>query len=49
MGTDIATRAEISCLRHDFRALGQLAVDTLGRPGPSTHILEPQLVIGATT
>lgn len=49
MGTDVATLAEISCLRHDFRGLGRLAVDALGRAEPSHHILEPQLVIGKTT
>jgi DNA-binding LacI/PurR family transcriptional regulator len=49
MGTDVATKAEISCLRYDFRALGRLAVDALARPKPSQHILEPQLVIGKTT
>lgn len=49
MGTDVATEAEISCLRYDFRELGRLAVEAVGKPGLSQYVLEPQLVSGKTT
>lgn len=49
MGTDYATKAGISCLRYDFRALGRLAVDALRSPVPVRHVLEPQLFAGTTT
>ncbi|MSU47960.1 MAG: transcriptional regulator [Opitutus sp.] len=48
MGTDVATRSGISCLRYDFRAMGRLAVDALGSQ-PVRHVLEPRLVPGSTT
>ncbi len=49
MGTDLATKAGISCLRYDFRAMGRLAVDALGSPEPVRQVLEPQFVGGVTT
>jgi hypothetical protein len=49
MGTDFATRAGISCLRYDFRAMGRLAVDALASAQPTQHVLEPQLFSGTTT
>lgn len=49
MGTDFATKAGLTCLRYDFRAMGRLAVEALGSPQPVQHVLEPQLVSGTTT
>lgn len=49
MGTDLATKAGISCLRYDFRAMGRLAVDALGSAEPVRHVLEPQFFGGVTT
>jgi DNA-binding transcriptional regulator YhcF (GntR family) len=49
MGTDFATKAGISCLRYDFRAMGRLAVDAVVDTRPVHHVLEPQLVVGTTT
>src|SRR5688572_5541924 len=34
MGTDLATKAGLSCLRYDFRELGRIAVGALGRATP---------------
>lgn len=49
MGTDFATKAGISCLRYDFRAMGRLAVEALGSAQSVQHVLEPNLISGATT
>jgi DNA-binding transcriptional regulator YhcF (GntR family) len=49
MGTDFATRAGITHLRHDFRAMGRLAVEALTSDTPVRHVLEPQLIHGTTT
>lgn len=49
MGTDFATKAGLSCLRYDFRALGRLAVEALGGGRRVRHALEPQFVGGSTT
>jgi DNA-binding LacI/PurR family transcriptional regulator len=49
MGTDFASRAGITHLRHDFRAMGRLALDALSAEKPLRHVLEPQLSPGATT
>jgi DNA-binding LacI/PurR family transcriptional regulator len=49
MGTDFATKAGLSCVRYDFRALGRLAVAALGGKQPVRHLLEPQFVSGHTT
>lgn len=49
MGTDFASRAGITHLRHDFRAMGRLAVEALGADKPVRHVLEPQLAPGVTT
>lgn len=49
MGTDFATKAGVSCLRYDFRAMGRLAVEALGGAQPVQHVLEPNLISGATT
>ena len=49
MGTDYATRAGISCLRYDYRAMGRLAVEALGATSPVSQLLEPQLFSGTTT
>jgi hypothetical protein len=49
MGTDFATKAGVSCLRYDFRTMGRLAVEALGGAQPVQHVLEPNLISGATT
>jgi DNA-binding LacI/PurR family transcriptional regulator len=49
MGTDYATKAGITCLRYDFRAMGRLAVNALTRPEPVRQAIEPQLIAGSTT
>lgn len=49
MGTDFAIRSGMTHLRHDFRAMGRLAVDALGAEKPFRHVLEPQLSPGNTT
>lgn len=49
MGTDFATKAGISCLRYDFRAMGRLAVEALASDDHIEHVLEPILSIGETT
>ncbi|MEY4938412.1 MAG: hypothetical protein RIQ93_147 [Verrucomicrobiota bacterium] len=49
MGTDLATKAGISCLRYDFRALGRRAVDALGCATVVRDLIEPQFFSGATT
>lgn len=49
MGTDFASRAGITHLRHDFRAMGRLAVEALASVKPARHVLEPQLAAGTTT
>lgn len=49
MGTDFATKANVSCVRYDFRALGRLAVEALGRKQRVQHSLEPQFFTGSTT
>ncbi len=49
MGTDFATRAGLSCLRYDMRALGRMAVEALGATPPSRGALEPSLCAGETT
>ncbi len=49
MGTDLAVKAGLSCLRYDFRELGRRAVEALGSVEPQRHTLEPQFVSGSTT
>lgn len=49
MGTDYATKAGISCLRYDYRAMGKLAVEALAGNQPVKHVLEAQLSSGTTT
>jgi hypothetical protein len=49
MGTDFATREQISCLRYDFRQLGQLAIESLEKSKPFHHAVAPNFVPGATT
>jgi len=49
MGTDYATKAGISCLRYDYRAMGRLAVEALAGNEPIKHVLEAQLSTGTTT
>ena len=49
MGTDFATRAGLSCLRYDFRAMGRLAVDAISNDTIVRRALEPQFVSGVTT
>lgn len=49
MGTDLATRAKITCLRYDFREMGRRAVAALGSDTPVRETLAPQLVAGGTT
>lgn len=49
MGTDFASRAGMTHLRHDFRAMGRLALEALTVEKPVRHVLEPQLSPGHTT
>jgi DNA-binding LacI/PurR family transcriptional regulator len=49
MGTDLAAKAGLSCLRYDFRAIGRLAVEALANGHPLRHVLPPQFVAGDTT
>lgn len=49
MGTDLAVKAGVSCLRYDFRELGRLAAQALGESAPARHTIEPQFALGATT
>jgi DNA-binding LacI/PurR family transcriptional regulator len=49
MGTEFATKASLSCLRYDFRALGRMAVEALAGDRPGRHVLPPQFVSGSTT
>ncbi|MBE2212842.1 MAG: substrate-binding domain-containing protein [Opitutaceae bacterium] len=49
MGTDLATRAKLTCLRYDFRKMGHRAVAVLGAENPIHESLPPQLVPGETT
>ncbi len=49
MGTDFATRAGLSCLRHDFRQLGQAAVAALSAEPTGRVAVEPALWTGDTT
>ncbi len=49
MGTDLAVKAGLSCLRYDFRELGRRAVEALGSAQPVRHTLEPQFIGGSTT
>jgi DNA-binding LacI/PurR family transcriptional regulator len=49
MGTDFATRAGLSCLRYDFRALGRAAVEALGAEPCGRRTLEPVLSAGEST
>lgn len=49
MGTDFAGRAAITHLRHDFRAMGRLAVEALAADDPVPRVVAPQLSAGATT
>ena len=49
MGTDLAVKAGLSCLRYDFRELGRRAVEALGSAQPQRYTLEPQFFSGSTT
>lgn len=49
MGTDFATKAGISCLCYDFRALGRMAVEAINEGTIVQRALEPQFFSGATT
>ncbi len=51
MGTAFAAKADLSCLRYDFRAMGRAAAEMLGRPDAdaAARIFEPIFVSGATT
>lgn len=49
MGTDFATQNSVSCLRYDFRALGRLAIEALGKSSPTHRAVEPFFVAGKTT
>lgn len=49
MGTDLAVKAGLSCLRYDFRALGRLAVDALSGEPSARRAIEPQFLGGSTT
>ncbi len=49
MGTDFAARAGITHLRHDFRAMGRLAVEALGPDAPAQRTIEAKLANGTTT
>jgi DNA-binding transcriptional regulator YhcF (GntR family) len=49
MGTDFAVRAGLTCLRYDFRKLGQAAVNALNAPAPVRESFEPTLAVGQST
>jgi DNA-binding LacI/PurR family transcriptional regulator len=49
MGTDFAVQAGLSCLRHDFRALGRRAVEALEASRPVREVVTPQFQPGSTT
>lgn len=49
MGTDFAVQAGLSCLRYDFRALGQKAVDVLSAGEPVREVFAPRFHLGSTT
>jgi hypothetical protein len=49
MGTDLATREGLSCLRYDFRQLGRAAVAALESSPAGRSALEPTLTTGDTT
>ena len=49
MGTNFASRAGVTHLRHDFRAMGRLAVEALRADEPAQRIVEPLLSPGTTT
>jgi DNA-binding LacI/PurR family transcriptional regulator len=49
MGTDVATKSGLSCLRYDFRAVGRLAVEALASDQVVRRALPPKLVSGNTT
>ena len=49
MGTDFAVQSGLSCLRHDFRALGRRAVEALEAAEPIRETVNPQFRLGSTT
>jgi DNA-binding LacI/PurR family transcriptional regulator len=49
MGTDFAAKAGLSCLRYDFRALGRMAVEALGRSQLIRYVFSPEFLNGTTT
>lgn len=49
MGTDFATKAGLTCLRYDFRAMGRLAIETLAGNDAVSRAVDPQLFVGETT
>jgi DNA-binding LacI/PurR family transcriptional regulator len=49
MGTDIAFKAGVSCLRYDFRALGRMAVEALECAQTVRQVIPPQFCAGSTT
>lgn len=49
MGTDLAARAGLSCVRYDFRALGRQAIAALTSRTPVRQRIEPTFVQGVST
>lgn len=49
MGTDYAAKAQLSCVRYDFRALGRFAIDALAGAQIIRTAVPPQFLAGATT
>jgi DNA-binding LacI/PurR family transcriptional regulator len=49
MGTDLAVKAGVSCLRYDFRALGRMAIEALSGDQVVRQTLAPLFVSGSTT
>lgn len=48
MGTEVATRSSLTCLRYDYRGMGKAAVHALGASAPVREAFEPTLVIGTS-
>lgn len=49
MGTDVAVKSQLSCLRYDFREMGRLAITALNGAEPIRHVIEPYLIPSSTT
>lgn len=49
MGTDVATKSGLSCLRYDYRAMGKRAVEALESSVRTGHTFDAELIQGVTT